>query len=91
LVKKKDQHGEEQVLCTSLKGKEQYRRENLSGLYDMRWALRKDIKCSRARVQVEAFSGKTAIAVKQDLFAKTMMVSLCATLAFPIKSKVIKE
>ena len=40
---------------------------------------------------MEAFSGKTAIAVKQDIYAKIMMMSLCASLAFPIEEKVIKE
>lgn len=45
----------------------------------------------KARVQVEAFSGKTATAVKQDIYAKIMMMNLCAGLAFPIEEKVIKE
>jgi hypothetical protein len=34
---------------------------------------------------------KTAIAVKQDIYAKIMMMNLCAGLAFPIEEKVIKE
>ena len=45
----------------------------------------------KARVQVEAFSGKTAIAVKQDFYAKVMMMTLCAALAFPIEERVIAE
>jgi hypothetical protein len=45
----------------------------------------------KARVQVEAFSGKTATAVKQDIYAKAMMMSLCAALAFPIEERVVKE
>jgi hypothetical protein len=32
-------------------------------------------------VHVEAFSGKTATAVKQDMNAKVMMMTLCAALA----------
>jgi hypothetical protein len=42
-------------------------------------------------VQVEAFSGKTATAVKQDIYAKIMMMNLCAALAFPIEEKVVRE
>ena len=91
LVKIKDQRGEEQVLCTSLMGKEQYSREELSSLYDMRWGIEEGYKMFKARVQVEAFSGKTATAVKQDIYAKVMMMSLCAALAFPIEDRVIKE
>jgi hypothetical protein len=45
----------------------------------------------KARVQVEAFSGKTAVAVKRDIYAKIKRVSLCESLAFPIEEKVIKE
>ena len=45
----------------------------------------------KARVQVEAFSGKTAIAVKQDIYAKILMMNLCAALAFPIEEKAVKE
>ena len=44
-----------------------------------------------ARVQVEAFSGKTSTAGKQDIYAKAMMMTLCAALAFPIEERVIKE
>jgi len=42
-------------------------------------------------VQVEAFSGKTAIAVKQDIYAKVMMMTLCTALAFPIEERVMSE
>ena len=40
---------------------------------------------------MEAFTGKTATAVKQDIYAKIMMMSLCAALAFPIEDRVTKE
>jgi hypothetical protein len=45
----------------------------------------------KARVQVEAFSSKMATAVKQDIYAKIMMMNLCAVLAFPIEENVVKE
>ena len=40
---------------------------------------------------MEAFTGKTAKAVKQDIFAKVFMMTLCAIYAFPIEQKVKKE
>ena len=40
---------------------------------------------------MEAFSGKTAKAVKQDFFAKVFMLTLCAAFAHPIEQKVRKE
>jgi hypothetical protein len=91
LVKIKDDKGEEQVLCTSLLKKEKYKRNDLSDLYRMRWGIEEGYKMYKARVQVEAFTGKTATAVRQDIYAKVMMMSLCAALAFPIEDKVVKE
>jgi len=37
------------------------------------------------------FSGKTAAAVKQDFYAKTFMLTLCAAFAHSIEQKVIAE
>ena len=42
-------------------------------------------------MEVEQFSGKTAIAVKQDFFAKILVMSLCAINSFPIEEKVRAE
>jgi len=91
LVKIKDESGEVQVLCTSLLDNAKYKLEELGELYQLRWGIEEGYKMYKARVQVEAFSGKTATAVKQDIYAKVMMMSLCAALAFPIEDKVVKE
>jgi dsRNA-specific ribonuclease len=42
-------------------------------------------------MEVEQFSGKTAIAIKQDFFAKILVMSLCAINSFPIEEKVRSE
>jgi len=91
LVKVRAENGEDQVLCTSLLGKEKYKADELEELYQIRWGIEEGYKMYKARVQVEAFSGKTATAVKQDIYAKAMMMSLCASLAFPIEERVIEE
>jgi hypothetical protein len=91
MVKVLAENGEEQVLCTSLLDKRKYKLEELGELYGVRWGIEEGYKMYKARVQVEAFSGRTAIAVKQDIYAKAMMMSLCAALAFPIEDRVIKE
>jgi len=91
LVKVRDEQGNWQVLCTSLLDPAKYKTEELAELYKLRWGIEEGYKMYKARVQVEAFSGKTATAVKQDIYAKIMMMSLCASLAFPIEEKVIKE
>jgi hypothetical protein len=91
LVKVTDEYGQQQILCTSLFEKNKYTLADLADMYQMRWGIEESYKLFKARVQVEAFSGKTAHAVKQDIYAKIMMMSLCAALAFPIEEKVIKE
>jgi hypothetical protein len=91
MVKVRDEQGNLQVLCTSLLDPAKYKIEELGDLYKLRWGIEEGYKMYKARVQVEAFSGKTAIAVKQDIYAKIMMMNLCASLAFPIEEKVTKE
>jgi Transposase DDE domain len=91
MVKVQAENGEEQILCTTLLDPVKYKLQELGELYCVRWAIEEGYKMYKARVQVEAFSGKTATAVKQDIYAKAMMMTMCAALAFPIEQRVIKE
>ena len=91
LVKVLSEDGKQQVLCTSLLDTAKYKLAELGELYRIRWAIEEGYKMYKARVQVEAFTGRTAIAVKQDIYAKAMMMTLCAALAFPIEERVVKE
>ncbi len=85
------ENGEKEVLCTSLIDMQKYPYENFCELYHFRWGIEESYKLFKARAEVERFSGKTALAVKQDFFAKVFMMSLSAVLAFPIEKKVKKE
>jgi hypothetical protein len=91
MVKVISEQGDVQVLCTSLLDRGKYKLDELEELYRIRWGIEECYKMYKARVQIEAFTGRTAIAVKQDIFAKVMMMTLCAALAFPIEERVIKE
>jgi hypothetical protein len=91
LVKIALENGKEEILGTSLLDTAKYKLPELGELYQIRWGAEEGYKMFKARVQVEAFSGKTATAVKQDIYAKVMMMTLCAALAFPIEEKVIAE
>jgi len=91
LVKVLGEDGKQQVLCTSLLDTAKYKLAELGELYRIRRGIEEGYKMYKARVQVEAFSGRTAIAVKQDIYAKAMMMTLCAALAFPIEERVVKE
>lgn len=84
-----DQNTQE-VLCTSLTS-EELPHESLSALYHCRWSIEEGYKLYKCRVELETFSGKTAKAVKQDIFAKVFMMSTMAVLAFPIEEKIRQE
>ena len=76
---------------TSLLDSAKYKLPELGELYQIRWGAEEGYKMYKARVQVEAFNGKTATAIKQDIYAKVMMMTLCAALAFPIEERVMAE
>ena len=48
-------------------------------------------KLLKSRLELEAFSGKTAKAVKQDFYAKVFLMTLTAAYAHPIEEKLREE
>lgn len=76
LIKRVNRKGEKQVYCTSLIDKKKYNRSAICNMYKERWTIEEAYKFIKERLEVEDFSGKTAIAVKQDFYAKTLMLTL---------------
>ncbi len=91
LIKVPLEDGKTEVLCTSLLDTQQYKYEEFESLYHYRWNEEEAYKLLKARVELEAFSGKTARAVKQDFFAKVFLLTMCAAFAHPIEEKVREE
>jgi len=91
LVKVQLENGETEILCTSLLDTEKYPIDDFKELYHLRWGIEEGYKMYKSRINIEAFTGKTPIAIKQDIYAKVFMMSLCAAYAFPIEEKVKKE
>ena len=85
------ENGEKEVLCTSLIDTERYPYDLFKELYHQRWGIEEGYKLLKERLDLEDFSGKTAKAVKQDFYAKILMMTLCAALSFPIEEKVREE
>jgi len=83
--------GEKEVLCTSLIDKKKYPYSDFKELYGLRWNVEEAYKLYKQRVAWEAFSGKTARNIKQDIYAKVFMMTMCAILAHPIEQRVRKE
>lgn len=83
--------GEIEVLCTSLLDGEKYDSEEFGRLYHYRWNEEESYKLLKSRVELEAFSGKTAKAVRQDFHAKIFLMTMCAVYAHPIEERVVAE
>jgi len=91
LVKVILEDGTTEILCTSLLDTVKYPREEFGELYHYRWNEEEAYKLLKCRAEVENFSGRTAISVKQDFFSKVFLMTLCAAYAFPIEEKVMEE
>ena len=78
-------------MCNSLKDCSLYKNEEFKELYHYRWAEEECFKLLKTRMELEQFSGKTALAVQQDFHAKVFMLSFMAAFAHPIEEKVKQE
>lgn len=83
--------GNTEFLCTSVLDSEIIPYGEFVKLYHMRWNIEESYKLCKSRMQMEAFSGKTAHAIKQDFFAKVFMMTTVAIMTFPVDEKVKKE
>jgi hypothetical protein len=85
------ENGDVEVLCTSLTDQEKYLHQEFDSLYHYRWNEEEAYKLLKSRIEVEDWSGKTALAVKQDFHSKIFLMTLCAAYAHPIEEKVRGE
>ena len=83
--------GSIEVLCTSLLDDKSFPYESFPVLYHLRWGIEEAYKLLKTRIEIEDFSGKTAIAVKQDFFAKILLMTLSAVYAYPVEERVREE
>ena len=83
--------GNQEVLCTSVLDNQKLPYESFGELYNYRWNIEEGYKLYKCRLQFESFSGKTAMAVKQDFYAKIFMMTTMAVLAFPLEERLKRE
>lgn len=72
--------GEVEILMTSLLDRDDYRAEEFATLYHLRWAQEENYKCFKCRVEVENWSGKSSLAIRQDFHAKVFTLNLTTVL-----------
>ena len=79
--------GKVAVLITSLIDMEKYPIELFSDLYHKRWPVEEDYKIIKCRIELENFSGQSALSVYQDFHAKVFAKNLVWMMAFPVQDR----
>lgn len=77
--------GEKEVLITSLLDKEKYPYDAFEELYHLRWGIEESFKKDKHRLQLENFSGKSIIAIYQDLYANILLGNITAIISSSIE------
>lgn len=71
-----DLPNEVEVLVTNLMDEETYDSSIFKSLYHLRWGIEENYKRLKQWVEIENFSGKSALSVKQDFYAKILASNL---------------
>jgi hypothetical protein len=79
-----------QIFCTSVLDNK-FSAQDFGDLYRGRWGIEEAYKTLKNWIELANFSGKTALAVKQDFFSKIFLMNLCTAFAHPIADKIKKE
>ena len=72
--------GTVEILMTSLLDRDDHPAEEFATLYHLRWAQEENYKCFKCRVEVENWSGKSSLTIRQDFHAKVFTLNLTAVL-----------
>lgn len=83
--------GEKEILITSVLDSKTISYKDFKWLYHQRWSVEEAYKRLKSRLEVENFSGKSVLSVKQDFYAKMMTYNLEGLLAGAAEPKVKKE
>lgn len=68
--------GETEVLATSLMDRERFPADAFAGLYHARWGIETDFRRLKQTQHLENFSGRSVIAVQQDVHAQQLLKNL---------------
>lgn len=82
--------GEIEVLITNLMDEEALAASEFKELYHLRWGVEENYKRLKQWVEIENFSGKSALSVKQDFYAKVFTTNLTAMVANVAQKQVDK-
>ena len=86
-----DLPNEVEVLITNLLDTKAYDYSIFKSLYHLRWGIEENYKRLKQWVEVENFSGKSALSVQQDFYAKILAMNLSALMAMAAQKTVTKK
>ena len=81
LIRVELEGGEIEVLITNLMDEEAIPADEFKQLYHLRWGAEENYKRLKQWVEIENFSGKSVLSVKQDFYAKVLTTNLTSMLA----------
>jgi len=90
LIRVELEDGEVEVLITNLMDDEVFPANEFKELYHLRWGAEENYKRLKQWVEIENFSGKSALSVKQDFYAKVLSTNLTAMVANAAQQQVDK-
>ena len=70
-----------EVLITNLMDSDKYDAAVFKSLYHLRWGIEENYKRLKQWLEIENFSGKSALSVQQDFYAKIVASNLTALMA----------
>jgi hypothetical protein len=79
------------VLATSLIDTQQYPLDIFNELYHDRWPIEEDYKAIKCRMELENFTGKSALSVYQDFHAKVFAKNLVWMIAFSVQDRIDQD
>jgi hypothetical protein len=79
------------VLATSLIDTQQYPLDLFNELYHDRWPIEEDYKAIKCRMELENFTGKSALSVYQDFHAKVFAKNLVWMMAFSVQDRIDQD
>jgi len=86
-----DLPNEVEVLITNLLDTNKYCVGSFKSLYYLRWGIEENYKRLKQWAEVENFSGKSALSVKQDFYAKIVAMNLTALMAMAAQKIATKK
>jgi len=83
--------GEVEVLMTNLMDEEAYPSTLFKKLYHLRWGIEENYKRLKQWLEIENFSGKSALSIEQDFYAKIVASNLVALLTIEAQAMADKR